>query len=320
MSETRIRKIIGPVMAVLVGLAGAAVGYYFLRGPATPARPARAAAQLAGITSVAVDRGDVLYAGGTFGVKVFGPDWQVTRQWATRLPVTALAVGGDGSVYVAYRTKVEKFDAAGKSLLLWGRGGCEGDDFGYVSGIAVSRVSGIAVSRVSGPAVGAGSVFVCDAGKQVVYRFSEDGRPLGEIGSADQVPDGEGIRAPSACVDCVVGDKVVYINNPGHTRVETYTFDGKRVAQWGKGGTKDDEFPGCCNPTNVARLPDGRFVVSQKGDPCLKIFSADGAFLMVLGRDVFDKDCIGIDLAVDSASRVYAVDRIAGCVRVFGVP
>ena len=258
---------------------------------------------LAGVTSVGVDPVNRVYLGGSFGVKVLTPDWRILRSWSTPETITALDGDPDGNVYVAYLTKVEKFDRAGKSLLTWGKGGCDGDPFAYVSGIDVLD----------------GNVFVADAGSRVVFHFTTDGKYLNEIGDKERGPDGLGLVLPTPFLDCSAVGTTVYINNPGKTRVETYDLDGKILGFWGKGGGKINEFPGCCNPTNIAILRNGKTVVSQKGDPCVKVYSSDGEFEATFGRGVFPEACKGIDLADDDAGRIYAVDKISGCVRVFEV-
>jgi len=297
--DSQVKKYVVMLLIIAVG----AVCGYGLFGrrreplPAVPAGPLK----VEGITCVAAGPGDELYVGGDFGVKVFNPDGRLVRQWKTAKPVKAVAVGADGSVYAASATQVEKFDKDGKSLLRWGRGGCDRDDFGLVTGLAVSGKN----------------VFVADSAERVIYRFRSDGTYLNPIGSKEKDPDGQGIVAPSPFIDCAARGDVVLINNLGRRRVEYYDLDGKLLKHWGKSGWEDDEFPGCCNPTNIALLDDDRVVVSQKGIPVIKVFDGRGKLAAILGKDVFSEECKGIDLAVDSRGKIYAVDPVAGVVRVF---
>ena len=292
-------------LAVGVVVLGALAGY-FLKGR-TPTRAGPRAAgtsargELDGITSIALGPGGTVYVGGQFGVKVLGPDLKTIRGWRTGGTVTALDVDGKGEVYAACGGRVRRFHPRGRELSAWGRGGCDGDEFGYVSGIAVSE----------------GKVFVADAGARMVYRFDADGTYLGRIGAKEDDPDELGFIVPSPYFDVVVRGGVLFVTNPGRLRVEMYDYDGKRLAHWGRGGRKDDEFPGCCNPTNIALFGDGRSAVSQKGKPVVKVFGATGKLLAVFGKGAFDRECKGIDLAVDSSGRIYAVDPAASRVRVF---
>jgi len=290
------------LVALAILVLGAAAGYLLLAGPkAEPPAPKEDVLAAPGITSVAVDAADNVYVGGGFGVKVFGPDGKAMREWTTAAPVAALAVDEKGQVYVASRQKVEKFDANGKSLLRWGKGGCETEDFGLLTGIAACD----------------GNVFVADSEERVVYRFRDDGRFLNDIGGKDRDPEGVGIILPSPYLDCAAKDGIVVLNNTGRKRVEVYDFEGKRLKVWGKTGPGGDDFPGCCNPTNLALARDGRVVTADKGLPLVKVFDADGKLLKTFGEGVFAKECRGIDLAVDSRGRICAVDPVVGCVRVF---
>lgn len=286
---------------VLAGL-GVLCSYVFLRKERSGTR---AAPLVHGspdeITSVAVGPEDNLYVAGGFGVKVSGPDGRRIVHWKTRGPVRALAVDEKGNVYAAYATRVEKFSPEGERLLIWGKGGCGGEGFILVSGLAASG----------------GNIFVADAGGRLVYRFTDDGRFLNTIGGKEKDPDGIGLVAPSPYIDCAAAGDALLVCNLGRKRVERYDFEGNLIGFWGKSGSKDDEFPGCCNPTNIALMPDGRVVVSQKGIPRVKVFTPDGGFLAAFGGGVFPQGCRGIDLAVDGRGRIHAVDRVAARLRVF---
>lgn len=288
-------------LAVGVVLLGALAGY-FVRGRArTRAGPRAARGDFEGITSIALGPSDTMYVGGEFGVKVLGPDLEPGRGWRTEGPVTALCVDKEGAVYAACGRRVRKFDSRGRRLLVLGRGGCEGEPFGFVSGIAAAQ----------------GNIFVADAGSRMVYRFRDDGTYLGEIGAKEDDPDGLGFIVPSPYFDVAASEGVLLVTNPGRRRVEMYDYDGKRLAHWGRGGRKDDELPGCCNPTNIALFRDGRVAASQKGKPVVKVFGSGGKLLALFGEGAFERECRGIDLAVDSGGRIYAVDPAASRVRTF---
>ena len=289
--------------ALLVITVGIMCGFlFFSHHDAPPGEEGAPAEEFHGITSIALDTNGSIYIGGAFGVKVLAPDQTLVREWKTPQAVTALAVDGNGNVYAAYAARVEKFGPGGKSLLVWGRGGCDGDRFGLVSGIAVAP----------------GNVFIADSGARVVYRFSTDGRPLNEIGGKEGDPEGKGLIAPSPFLDCAVSGRALYVNNLGRRRVEKYDFGGKLLASWGKSGWEDHEFPGCCNPTNIAVCPDGNIAVAEKGSPRVKIYTGDGKLVSIFGEGDFPKECKGIDLAV-AGGRIYAVDKVSSCVRVFPV-
>ena len=89
-------------------------------------------------------------------------------------------------------------------------------------------------------------------------------------------------------------------------------------------------FCGCCNPINLALLPDGRYVTCEKGLPRVKIYSERGEFeSVVAGAESFPEnaracaskglgDCTqgGLDVVADSRGRIYILDFVTSEVRV----
>lgn len=288
-----------PVLVITVGVL---CGYVFSeRKSDQPVPVSTPAAAERGLTSIGIDPNHLVYLGGPFGVRVTKPEGEILRQWPTSQPVSALALDSQGIVYAAYERRVEKFDSEGKSLLTWGAGGCEGDDFGFVTGIAVTG----------------DNVFVADAGSRAVYRFDSAGTLLNTITGKGPGDKEKGFILPGPNLDCDTLGEVLYVNNPGRMRVETYDFTGNLLGSWGQSGIKEAEFPGCDNPTNLAVFPDGRVAVSQKGQPCVKVFDSKGVFLACFGQNQFSDSARGIDLAVDKAGRIYAIDPLTETVHIF---
>jgi len=295
-----VRSFLTPVIVVVLG---GLCGFFLFKGkqPVSQEPVPEESSPLAGLSAIALGENGRLYLGGDFGVRVMDSTGEEISHWKTSEKVSSLAVDSTGQIYVASYRKVEKLAPDGTSLLVWGRGGCSGDDFTLVTGLAVDGKD----------------VFVADAGVGVVYHFTGDGEPLNEIDGNETAGEKSGFLIPSPYFDCSVKDGVVYVNNPGHFRIEKYDFEGNRLGQWGRGGMKKEQFPGCCNPTNLAVFSDGRVVTSQKGGACIKVFDAQGSFLQQFGEDIFGDDARGIDLAVDARGRIFAVDPGAHCVRVF---
>jgi hypothetical protein len=280
-------------LPLILVLAGMAAGYVFLGGTPKPMTGTTVSREpLHGLTSIAVDQQDRVWVGGSFGVKVLNECLRETGGWSTAESVHALGLDHEGNVYALHATSVEKYSPEGKPLLKWGKGGCGGDSFSYATGICVDGEN----------------VFIADAGLKAVFRFNRQGEPMNEIASTAVGATTTGFFIPTPYFDCAVHEGVLYIPNPGHLRVEQYDFEGHLLGTWGKQGAKEDELPGCSNPTNLAILPDGRIVVSQKGQPCLKIFDPKGVYQKTLGTSLFAESTQGIDLAVNSQARVYAVD------------
>ena len=257
---------------------------------------------LSGLRGVAFGPNGRLYAAGEGGVKVMQSGGELLAEWPTPAPATCVAVGEDGNAYVGLKTSVVVYDESGEETERWDYEGKGGGRFSYVKGIAVAGVN----------------VFVADAGNRCVHRFAVDGDFIWAIGEREPGGENPGIICPSPYLDCVVGanDKL-YVTNPGRLRVETYDFSGDLIEFWGQSGLKPRQFIGCCNPTNVALLPDGRFVTAEKETPRVKVYSADGELLSCMGPENFSADAAGLDLATDPDGRIYVADPGSNDILVF---
>jgi len=111
---------------------------------------------------------------------------------------------------------------------------------------------------------------------------------------------------------------VLWVTNPGRHRVEAYAFDGSPRESFGESGAAIEEFCGCCNPTHLALLPDGRLVTSEKGLPRVKVMRPSGELdCVVAGGERLAAGVVGLDLATDAAGRVLVLDPKQRAVRVF---
>lgn len=291
------------ILPIVVLLAGAAFGLLLVntRSGQDPNPVEQENVGLQGITCLAIDREGILYAGGAFGVKKLDERMQPVAGWPVEGEITSIAVDEQGSVYVACVDSVYKFSPEGESLGLWGRSELGPIPFGFITGIAVAKED----------------IFVADARNALVYRFDTEGELRNEIDGKIVNTDGKGFLIPSPYFDCaILGDRL-HITDPGRLQVEIYDFKGNLITYWGEAGTAPGQFPGCCNPSNIALFPDGRAVVSQKGEPCVKVFSPEGELIEVFGEDVFSKSTKGIDLVVSGRETIYATDPKAGLIRVF---
>ena len=76
--------------------------------------------------------------------------------------------------------------------------------------------------------------------------------------------------------------------------------------------------PSCCNPSHMAILSDGSFVTCEKGIERIKIHTQNGDYKCVVAApDSFDKDTVGLDVAVDGNDRIFVLDPVRAVVRVF---
>jgi len=258
--------------------------------------------QVKKLEGIALDAQDNLYVAGADGVKVWTADGKLLRGWPTSGPATCVALDGDGNVYLGQQTRVEVFDREGKPLRSWGKEGRGIGELNWVTGIAVFEAN----------------VLVADAGNRCIHRFDTTGDFISDIGKRDPEAKLDGLICPSPYCGLTV-DKagVIYVTNPGLTRVERYGLDGRLLGFWGEGGVQAQQFSGCCNPTAVALLGEGRIVTAEKITPRVKVYDAKGEMLAFIGPEHFTKEAAGLSLAIDSAGRLFVSDPGDDKIRVF---
>lgn len=165
----------------------------------------------------------------------------------------------------------------------------------------------------------AGTIFVADAGKRIVRRFSREGKPLGTIeGKAgnDQI---HGFVIPSPYFDLAFNQEgELWIVNPGRHALENYTTEGTLRTWWQASSIRVDGFSGCCNPAQFAFLPDGSFVTSEKGMVRIKTYKPSGEFSgVVAAPSKFTAEGEAPDLATDDQGNIYALDMDKKVLRLF---
>ena len=266
--------------------------------------------------AMAVGPEDCIYVAGDHAVLVFSPEGQKLRQIKIPGEPRCLAVAGAGSplpgrVYVGLQHHVEVYDPQGVREAIWRPTGSDGP----LTSIALSEHD----------------VFVADAGGRIVLRYDAAGKRLGRIGARDESQDIPGLVIPSPYFDVAMGaDGLLRVVNPGGHRIESYTPDGHLELAWGKASLGIDGFCGCCNPANIAMLPDGNIVTAEKGIPRVKVYAADGVFLCVVaGPELLlpaphaatetrsPHKLKVIDVAADGRGRILVLDPPSGGVRVF---
>lgn len=205
----------------------------------------------------------------------------------------------DGTLYAGLTNHVEVYDSAGKLKSAWEALG--------------------ETARVTAISIGDDGIFVANAGGRVVIRYDRSGKIVSRIGLKDDAHGYSGLVIPSPHLDVAPAKPgFVLVSNPGMHRIETHSVDGIFQSSWGQASSSLDDFCGCCNPTDFALLPDGRFITSEKGIPRVKIYSEAGKFEgVVAGPDTFASNAMGIDLAVDSGGRVLVLDARAKAIRIF---
>jgi sugar lactone lactonase YvrE len=247
------------------------------------------------LRGVAIGPGDRLHAVGDGTVTVFGGDGQVARAWRTGAPAWAVAVSGDGRVFVGEDGQIEIFDPNGRLEATWRHAK------------RLGRVTAIGFVD--------GDVLAGDAAGRAIRRFDADGAFRNDIGADNRM---QGVLIPNGVVQFGVDDSgVIHAANPGKHRVERYLPDGQLLGHFGRfDGNDPAGFGGCCNPTNVA-VAGGRIYVTEKADPRAKLYGLDGTFLGVIAGSEFDLNCKNMSIAVDSRGRVYVADTVRLEVLVF---
>jgi hypothetical protein len=161
-------------------------------------------------------------------------------------------------------------------------------------------------------------IFVADAVNKKIFKYTPNGTLVLEIGQKDSITGAPGFIIPSACFDVSLGGfDDIWVVNPGRREIENYTLSGQMRSSWGNLPTEDNGFTGCCNPAQMALLPDGSFVTYEKGVDKIKLFDATGRFkCFVAGAGSFrgksdfqlGNNHLVKDLATDTKGNIYILD------------
>jgi hypothetical protein len=214
---------------------------------------------------------------------------RLSRVGDSTTPIVAMAVGKD-QLYIATKTKVSRLGSPA-----------------FVTLSSPSVITSIAVVDAL--------LFIADAGRRTVWQYSTSGRKFWQI-------EGEGFNVPSPYFAILLDTAgLLRVVNPGRQRVEAYTTDGEYESPltWGTPGAALNQFAGCCNPTYLAQLPDGRFVTAEKCLPRVKLWTMSGEFVtLIASSEQFDGSISIVGLATGRDGRVYVLDAAGQSVRVFG--
>jgi hypothetical protein len=267
---------------------------------------------LANTHGIAVDSKGSIFVAGDNAIRIFTQNGD--RLGEIKLDDTSrcLAVMENGTIYAGLKDHVEVYDAQGQKQARWESLGQDA----ILTSIVVSE----------------DNVFVADAGHRIVIRYDTEGNIINEIGRKDSLRNIPGFVIPSPYFDLAVPkDGLLRVVNPGRLRIEAYTFDGDIEFWWGEPSAAVEGFCGCCNPVNIAVLPDGGFVTCEKGLVRVKIYDSEGSFVgVVAGPEQFgaggtSKICMfpeecqtsGFDVAVDTDGRIFVLDTVDNIVKTF---
>ena len=261
---------------------------------------------------IAVDSKGSVYVAGDKAIRIFAQSGDRLGEVKLDDIPRCLTVTEDGTIYTGMKDHVEVYDAQGQRQGSWESLGQDA----ILTSIVVSE----------------DNVLVADAGRRIVIRYDMAGDIINEIGKKDSFRNIPGFVIPSPYFDIAVPkDGLLRVVNPGRLRIEAYTLEGDIEFWWGEPSAAVEGFCGCCNPVNIAVLPDGGFVTCEKGLVRVKIYNSEGSFVgVVAGPEQFGaggtstictlpEECQtgGFDVAVDQTGRIFVLDTVDNVVKVF---
>ena len=196
-----------------------------------------------------------------------------------------MAVEGD-EIYLLFPSRIEVYNRDGSRVREWEACSDESD---YCS-----------------MTIAPGTVFVTDAFNKNICKYTAEGSFVRFIQSP------EGFIIPSYTFGIVYVDGLIYCSNSGRHKIEKYSVDGDYVGSFGKAGGAAGMFCGCCNPVHLAYTPTGEIITSEKGNPRISCYGADGEFRSVLldsktlggGNKAYDVKVMGDKLFITGKNKV----------------
>ncbi len=263
--------------------------------------------------AVLVDEAGFILVAGDRVVRAYGTDDSIAAEVACAGDVRAITFEGEGPqrrLWAASDDLVEQFHRNGTRLDAW-------------------KIAGLRLPQITSIAVHEDTVYLADAANRRVLACEKTGDIRWEVGQRDPDRAVPGIILRSAYFDVAVSpDRLVWVGNAGRGQMESYTRRGTFDRTWGVMGTDIDKFFPCCNPSNFALFPDGRFVTAEKGVLRVKVCDVDGTCASVVAdahlfephrREMQDRAAerlVALDVAVDAQQRVYILDMATGLVHV----
>jgi len=251
--------------------------------------------------------------------------------------IHGIAVDDKGRIFICGKDSLEILDSTGKEEKIIIHGGIAGcihidlsgnillgmgdhvdilDPQGNVKSRWYSLGTEVVITCIStsGP-----DVFVADAGNKIVYRCDYSGKLINKIGQKDPATGVPGFIIPSPYFDLATSaDGNLWVVNPGRHQLEKYNKEGKLLTSWSKASMDVTGFCGCCNPSNIALMPGGAFVTSEKAIERVKIYDPQGNFVCLVALpSSFETGTKGLDLAIGAHGEILVLDPVKNLVRKF---
>ncbi len=261
--------------------------------------------------SVAIDAQGNVYVADSDNTRVqkFDANGKFLLAWGTKSPdnqpapagtfsqIWGIAVDKNGNVYVAdtWNHRIQKFDASGKFLKMWG------------SNADTRGIANVDPDKFYGPralAIDAqGNLLVTDTGNKRILKFSPDGAPLAQFG---------GFGTEVGLFNEPVGLAVdaqgnVYVADTWNQRVQKFDANFNFLAQW---QVQAWDGQGVLNKPYLAVDAEGNGVVSDPEAHRLIKFSSDGKLLAVWGALGTDMNSFNLPtgVAFDAQGNLYVAD------------
>ncbi len=249
-----------------------------------------------GLTGLSVSENRVVVCGNTL-IAVFDTTGNRIGGFSIDSASTCVAVF-ENDIYTGNGSAAAKYDFAGKLMARFN----ETLDGSYITSITVTDEY----------------VFMADAGRRRILKFTKSGNLVQEFGKKDSISGSEGFIIPSPYFDIAYGGfNDLWIVNPGKLQIENFSVSGVKRSDWGEELANGYRFTGCCNPAHFALLPDGSFVTYEKGNDKIKLFDPTGKFrVLVAGAGSFKgkpdfllgRNNLVKDIATDQSGKIYILD------------
>jgi hypothetical protein len=199
--------------------------------------------------------GDNLIAATSNNIFIYDRTGHLLNRYVAGSNLRDIATDND-HIYLLFPTRIEVYNHDGKWLRGWEACSDRSDHCSM--------------------AVAPGFVFVTDAANKNICKYTTDGTFVKFIQSPN------GFIIPSYSFGITYTNGIIYSSNSGRHRVEKYSLDGEYLGTFGKTGGATGMFCGCCNPVHLAYTSTGEIITSEKGNPRISCYSANGEFRSML--------------------------------------
>jgi hypothetical protein len=249
------------------------------------------------LSGIAIDGNQQIFLCGNKQVAVFDTSGDRTGGFSIDSMAVCIAVS-DKNIYIGTGAHIAVYDKNGNLVKKWKAYNARG----FITSIAI----------------GDEYVYGADAMNKRILKYSAEGDLVMDFGKKDSITGATGFVIPSLYFDIAFGGfNDLWIVNPGRLRLENYTATGYFRTSWGEESFENTGFIGCCNPAQMALLPNGSFVTYEKGIDKIKVFDQAGQFIcMVAGAGSFRGNAdfqlgnnnLVKDITTDNKGLIYVLD------------